>query len=60
MGSAFDTALPIAGGSRSAVAPDLLIGRNWLKAKIAFGLGLTVAWMCLLGSVLVRHVELAL
>jgi hypothetical protein len=40
MGSAFDTALPIAGGSRSAVAPDPLIGRNWLKAKIALGLGL--------------------
>jgi hypothetical protein len=59
MGSAFDTALPIAGGSRSAVAPDPLIGRNWLKAKIALGLGLTVAWMCLLGSVLVRLVELA-
>jgi len=41
-------------------APEPVIHRIWPAAIIAFGLGLTVVWVCLLGYGLVRLVEFAL
>ena len=37
-----------------------VIHRIWPVAVIAFGLGLTAAWMCLLGYVLVKIIEMAI
>ena len=41
-----------------AAAPA--IHRIWPVAVIAFGLGLTAAWMCLLGYALVKIIEMAI
>ena len=45
--------------SRSTPAAQPLFDRIWPPAMVAFALGLTAVWICLLGSVLVRLVELA-
>ena len=44
---------------RFAPAPEPIIHRIWPSATIAFGLGLSVAWACLLGYGLVRLFEFA-
>ena len=46
--------------SRVAPATDLLILRIWPSAMIALGLGLTVAWACLLGYGLVTLIRFAI
>ena len=45
---------------RTAPAREPLFRRIWPAAAIAFGLGLTAAWMCFLGYGLVKLVEIAI
>jgi hypothetical protein len=42
-----------------APADDTLFHQIWPQAMIAFGLGLTAVWICLLGYGLVKLIELA-
>ena len=44
---------------RFASAPEPVIHRIWPPLIIAFGLGLSVAWACLLGYGLVKFIEFA-
>ena len=54
----YKVAAPVDKPSATAAAP--VIYRVWPTAVIAFGLGLTAAWICLLGYGLVRIVELVI
>ena len=53
------TALAPTADSFYASAADPLFSRIWPTAMIAFGLGLTATWACLLGYGLVRLFEFA-
>lgn len=45
---------------RSAPAPEPVILRIWLSTIIAFGLGLSALWLCLLGYGLFKILVLAI
>ena len=53
------TAPAISAASPSAPAAKLLFHRIWPPAIIALGLGLTAAWICLLGYELISLIALA-
>jgi hypothetical protein len=46
--------------SPSVPAATVIVDRIWPKAVIAFGLGLTAAWICLLGYGIAKLVEMAI
>jgi hypothetical protein len=54
-----DMAPAILATTHPAQAPQLHFHRVWPPAAIGFGLGLTAAWICLLGYGLVSLIALA-
>ena len=54
------TAPAILAASRSAPAAQPLFHRIWPPAIIALGLGLTAAWICVLGYGLVSVITIAI
>jgi len=56
--SAFAATAPAAkADSRSTPAAQPLFDQIWPQAMVAFGLGLTAVWICLLGYGLVKLIE---
>ena len=57
--SVSDLPLPTA-DSRSGLATEPVIHRIWPSATVAFGLGLSAAWTCLLGYGLFKLIALTI
>ena len=46
--------------SNSGAAGKQTLQRFWPRAAIGFGLGLTAAWVCLLGYAVAKLIEMAI